>query len=80
MSIDRLELIRQAAEKYQFKTKLQAKTRKVKAKRGRKAKAPAEVVDDGASFDDERTIRKVVSESGLVDTFAYTTRFDNEWN
>jgi hypothetical protein len=80
MSIDRLELIRQAAEKYQFKTKLQAKTRKVKVKRGRKAKAPVEAVDDGASYDDERTIRKVVHESGLVDTFAYTTRFDNEWN
>lgn len=82
MSVDRLELIRQAAEKTQFKQKVQKKTRKVarNARSGRKSKDSMAAFDEEFMYDDERTTRRVIRESGIVDTFSYTTRFDNEWN
>ena len=82
MSVDRLELIRQAAEKTQFKQKVQKKTRKVarNARAGRKSKDSMDAFDEAFMYDDERTTRRVIRESGIVDTFAFTTRFDNEWN
>lgn len=82
MSVDRLELIRQAAEKNQFKKKVQAKTRKVarKARAVRKSKDSVDAFDESFMYDDEKTTRRVIRDSGIIDTFAHTTKFDNDWN
>jgi len=82
MSVDRLDLIRRAAEKQQFKQKVQKKTRKAtrNARAGRKSKDSMDAFDEAFMYDDERTTRRVIRDSGIVDTFAYTTRYDNEWH
>jgi hypothetical protein len=82
MSIDRLDMIRRAAEKSQFKKTVQKKTRKAvrNATAGRKSAISVDAFDESFMYDDEKAVRRVVKDSGIVDTFAYTTRFDNEWN
>lgn len=84
-TIDRLALIRAAAEKAAaptFKQKVQKKTRKVarNARAGRKSKDSTDAFDEAFMYDDERTVRRVFKESGVTDTFAHTTRYDNDWN
>jgi hypothetical protein len=84
-TIDRLALIRAAAEKLSaptFKQKVQKKTRKIarNARAGRKSKESVDAFDEAAMYDDERAVRKIFKDSGVVDTFAHTTRYDNEWN
>ena len=81
-TVDRIALIRQAAEKTAFKTKVQKKTRKVarNVKAGRKALASVDAFDEAFMYDDEKTIRRVVKESGIDEIFAYTTKFDDQWN
>lgn len=82
MSTDRLDMIRAAAEKSQFKKKVQTKTRKVarNARAGRKSKDSMDAFDEEFMYDDDRATRRVIRESGITDTFAFTTRYDNEWN
>ena len=84
-TIDRLALIRAAAEKAAvptFKQKVQKKTRKVarNARAGRKSKDSTDAFDEAFMYDDERTVRRVFKDSGVIDTFAHTTRYDNDWN
>ena len=82
MSVDRIEMIRAAAEKSQFKKKVQTKTRKVarNMRAGKKSKDSMDAFAEEFMYDDDRTTRRVIRDSGIVDTFSFTTKFDNEWN
>jgi len=81
-NVDRIALIRQAAEKTAFKTKVQKKTRKVarNVRAARKVLDSMDAFDEAFMYDDEKTIRRVAKESGIDEIFAYTTKFDNQWN
>lgn len=81
-TVDRIDLIRRAAEKSQFKQKVQKKTRKVarNARAGRKSQDSTDAFDEAFMYDDERTVRRVFRDSGVIDNFTHTTRFDNDWN
>ena len=86
MSVDRLALIAAAAEKVQgragFKAKVQAKGRKVvkNATAGRRSEKLVEAFDESAMYDEEKAVRKIWSDSGVVDSYRDTVRYDNEWN
>ena len=85
-TVDRLALIAAAAEKVQgrntFKAKVQAKGRKAvkNATAGRRSEKLVEAFDESSMYDEEKAVRKIWNDSGVVDSYRDTVRFDNEWN
>jgi hypothetical protein len=85
---DRMALIKAAAEKLQakqagaFKTKVQAKGRKTvkNATEGAKTIKGLEAFEEDFMYDNEKAIAKVWNDSGVVDSYRDTIRYDNEWN
>jgi archaellum biogenesis ATPase FlaH len=79
---DRLALIRAAAEKTTFKRKLQTKSKKLVRNRraAKKSVDDTDSFDESSMYDDDKAVRKIFEDSGVVDTFNYTTKLDNVWN
>jgi len=85
---DRLALIKAAAEKLQakqakaFKTKVQAKGRKTvrNATEGTKSIKGLEAFEESFMYDNEKTVARVWRDSGVVDSYRDTIRYDNDWN
>jgi hypothetical protein len=76
------ELPKHAPATSAFKAKLQKKARKTKknATESKKSIKGLEAFEESFMYDDEKTINRVWRDSGVVDSYANTTRFDNEWN
>ena len=85
---DRLALIKAAADKLTAK---QAKAFTINTyvkptaakKPGRKASRAQESVtetDESHMYDDEKAIQRVWKDSGVMDSYSNTTRYDSEWN
>lgn len=85
---DRLALIKAAAEKMQakqakaFKTKVQAKGRKTvrNATAGSRSEASVDAFDESFMYDDEKATARVWRDSGVMDSYRDTIRYDNDWN
>jgi hypothetical protein len=87
---ERLALIKAAADKLQAKqakafpvnTYVKAATA-VKTTKSRKASRAQESVsdtDESYMYDDEKAIQRIWNDSGVMDSYSGTTRYDNEWN
>lgn len=74
--VDRLEMIRRSAEKINFKKNLQNKSKKML--KNRSVKEPTEQIEMEYNF--SYTDKIIARDSGISDTFYYTTKFDSEWN
>lgn len=88
--MDRIDIIRQAAEKVNkqiaFRRKMkaaQAAARAVAEKQFAKEEKALSRLDDRSTsglYDTEKTIQKVIADSGIVEKYVETTRYDNDWN
>jgi hypothetical protein len=81
MSVDRLELIRKSAEKYNFKKNLQVKTKKLMkpaaVAKMRKVDIPKDIETVDTEYFTYRE-RRIFSECGIGETYHLTTMFDSE--
>jgi hypothetical protein len=86
---ERLALIKAAADKLQakqakaFPTNTFVKPTATKTK-GRKvtsrSQESVEDTDESYMYDDEKAIQRIWNDSGVMDSYSGTTRYDNEWN
>jgi len=76
------ELPKHAPATLAFKAKLQKKSRKTKknATADKRSIKGLEAFEESFMYDDEKTIQRVWRDSGIVESYSNTTRFDNEWN
>lgn len=74
--VDRLEMIRKSAEKINFKKNLQNKSKKML--KNMNVKDPTDTPEMEYNF--TYTEKAIARDSGISDTFYYTTKFDSEWN
>lgn len=83
---ERLAIIKAVADKVQGKTsaikKTKAKGRKTvkNATEGERSIRGLEAFEESFMYDSERVAAKVWRDSGVVDSYANTIRYDNEWN
>jgi len=88
VSVNRLDLIRSAAEKSQRKKnvalrkKLKAKSRKVmrNATEDTRSIKSLDAFDEKVMYSSEEEIRRYADGMGITDTYNETKRYDNEWN
>jgi len=88
VSVNRLDLIRSAAEKSQRKKnvalrkKLKAKSRKVmrNATEDTRSIKSLDAFDEKVMYSSEEEIRRYADGMGITDTYNETKRFDNDWN
>lgn len=92
--MDRIDIIRKAAEKVNkqiaFRRKMKALQLAAKLaaekqflKEEKALMRLAENADDRSKsdiYDSEKAVAQVISNSGIVEKYQETTRFDNEWN
>jgi len=86
--VDRLSLIKQAAEKVQrrknvtFRKKLKAKSRKVRrnATEDTRSVQSLDAFDEKFMYSSDDEVRRFAEGSGITDAYAETVRFDEEWN
>ena len=86
---DRLALIKAAAEKLQAKqakafpvnTYVKATATKPKGRKvSSRSQESIEDTDESYMYDDEKAIQRVWKDSGTMDSYSQTVRYDNEWN
>jgi len=88
VSVNRLDLIRSAAEKSQRKKnvalrkKLKAKSRKVmrNATEDTRSIKSLDAFDEKVMYSSEEEIRRYADGMGITDTYNETKRYDNDWN
>jgi len=88
VSVNRLDLIRSAAEKSQRKKnvalrkKLKAKSRKVmrNATEDTRSIKSLDAFDEKVMYSSDEEIRRYADGMGITDTYNETKRYDNEWN
>jgi len=88
VAVDRLDLIRSAAQKSQRKKnvslrkKLKAKSRKVmrNATEDTRSIKSLDAFDEKVMYSSEEEIRRYADGMGITDTYNETKRYDNEWN
>jgi len=88
VAVDRLDLIRSAAQKSQRKKnvslrkKLKAKSRKVmrNATEDTRSIKSLDAFDEKVMYSSEEDIRRYADGMGITDTYNETKRFDNDWN
>ena len=88
VAVDRLDLIRSAAQKSQRKKnvslrkKLKAKSRKVmrNATEDTRSIKSLDAFDEKVMYSSEEEIRRYADGMGITDTYNETKRFDNDWN
>ena len=86
--VDRLSLVKQAAEKVQrgknvtFRTKLKAKSRKVRrnATEDTRSVRSLDAFDEKFMYSSDDEVRRFADGAGITDAYAETVRFDEEWN
>ena len=88
--VDRLSLIKQAAEKVQrsggknvtFRKKLKAKSRKVRrnATEDTQSVQALDAFDEKFMYSSDDEVRRFAEGSGITEIYAETKRFDEEWN
>ena len=85
---DRLAIIKAAADKMNakqakaFKTKVQTKGRKTarNATAGSRSEASVDAFDEAFMYDDDKATARVWRDSGVMDSYRDTIRYDNDWN
>lgn len=92
---DRLALIKAAAEKLQAKqakafpvnTFVKATATKPKGRKavrnataGSRSEESVDAFDESFMYDDEKAVQRVWKDSGVMDSYSNTTRYDSEWN
>jgi len=88
VAVDRLDLIRTAAQKSQSKKnvtlrkKLKAKSRKVmrNATEDERTMRSMDAFDESFMYSSDKEIRKYADSMGITDAYNETKRFDDEWN
>ena len=88
VSVNRLDLIRSAAEKSQRKKnvalrkKLKAKSRKVmrNATEDTRSIKSLDAFDEKVMYSSKEEIRRYADGMGITDTYNETKRYDNDWN
>ena len=88
VSVNRIDLIRSAAEKSQRKKnvalrkKLKAKSRKVmrNATEDTRSIKSLDAFDEKVMYSSEEEIRRYADGMGITDTYNETKRYDNDWN
>jgi len=82
--IDRMSIIKAAAEKAQFRKKVKAKSRKVRRKvrenESTLNSSSLDAFDEQLMYLSDNEVRKYVDNMGITETYNETKRFDNEWN
>ena len=82
--IDRMSIIKAAAEKVQFRKKVKAKSRKVRRKvrenESTLSSSSLDAFDERVMYSSDNEVRKFADTMGITDTYNETKRFDNEWN
>lgn len=86
--VDRLSLIKQAAEKVQrgknvtFRKKLKAKSRKVRrnATEDTRSVQALDAFDEKFMYSSDDEVRRFAEGSGITEIYAETKRYDEEWN
>ena len=85
---ERLALIKAAAEKLQVKqakafpvnTFVKAATKTKGRKVTSRSQESVEDTDESYMYDDEKAVQRIWNDSGVMDSYSGTTRYDNEWN
>jgi hypothetical protein len=92
---ERLALIKAAADKLQAKqakafptnTFVKATAKKPKGRKavrnataGIRSEESVDSFDESNMYDDEKSIQRIWNDSGVMDSYSGTTRYDNEWN
>ena len=92
---DRLSMIKAAAEKLQIKqaqafpvnTFVKATAKKPKGRKavrnataGSRSEESVEAFDESNMYDDEKAVQRIWNDSGVMDSYSNTTRYDTEWN
>jgi len=88
MSIDRMAMIKKAAEKNQkgknvtLRKKLKAKSRKVmrNATEDERTMRSMDAFDERVMYSTDKEVRALADGIGITDAYNETVRFDNEWN
>jgi len=88
MSIDRMAMIKKAAEKNQkgknvtLRKKLKAKSRKVmrNATEDERTMRSMDAFDERVMYSSDKEVRALADGIGITDAYNETVRFDNEWN
>jgi len=88
VAVDRLSMIKQAAEKKQrgknvtFRAKLKAKSRRVRrnATEDTRSVRSLDAFDERFMYSSDEEVRKFADGAGIADAYAETVRFDEEWN
>jgi len=88
VTVDRLDMIRDAAKSVQSKKntklrkKLKAKSRKVvrNATEDERTMRSMDAFDESFMFSSDKEVRKFADSMGITDTYNVTKRFDDDWN
>lgn len=85
---DRLALIKAAAEKLQAKqakafpvnTFVKATATKKPGRKASRSQESIEDTDESFMYDDEKAVQRIWKDSGVMESYSNTTRYDSEWN
>jgi len=88
VAVDRLSMIKQAAEKKQrgknvtFRKKLKSKSRKVRRNATEETRSvrSLDAFDERFMYSSDDEVRRFANGAGIADAYAETVRFDEEWN
>ena len=85
---DRLALIKAAADKlklnqakaFPVNTYVKAAAAKKPGRKASRSQESVEDTDESYMYDDEKAIQRIWNDSGVMDSYSNTTRYDGEWN
>ena len=83
VAVDRMSMIKDAAEKKRFRSKVKAKSRKVRRKTTKaevKSIRSVDAFDEEFMYSSDKENREYAELVGITDAYNETKRFDNDWN
>ena len=82
VAVDRMSMIKGAAEKKRFRSKVKAKSRKVQrnATEDTRSLRAVDAFDEKFMCSSDSEIKTFADSMGITDTYNETKRFDEEWN
>ena len=82
VAVDRMSMIKDAAEKKRFRSKVKAKSRKVQrnATEDTRSLRAVDAFDEKFMYSSDSEIKTFADSMGITDTYNETKRFDEEWN